>query len=393
MSYEAWIAKRYLWSKRRHPFVGVISVISILGISVGVAALVVVLAVMNGFDEDLKSRIIGTRAHLIVEKDGLFDDAPAVMERLKSVPSVAGAAPYVEGQALIQSDGAGSGVLVRGVEVNEERRVSKFFNYVTQGTLTEKPNGVVVGCELARRFGLRLGSQFQILSQDKAKPLPYTVEGIFTSGMYDYDANLVFLNLRSAQELFLLKNNVSGVSVYLKDSGGAARAKRMIQKELGYPYFVHSWMDLNKTLFGALRLEKTVMFLILALIILVASLNIAGSLTILVTDKTKDIGVLKALGALPSSLVKIFAACGLLVGLTGAGTGLAIGAGICWSIQRFKWVELPKEIYYFDRLPVQMNAADLFSIFLVAVGLSFLSALYPAFTAGRLNPVKALRYE
>lgn len=393
MSYEWWVAKRYLWSKRRHPFVGVISTISILGICVGVAALIVVLAVMNGFDEDLKSRIIGMRAHLVVEKDGPFADARAVMTRLESAPPVAGAAPYVEGQALIQTEGVSSGVLVRGVDTAEEKRVSRFFSYLTEGTLTEGPGGAALGAELARRFGLRPGDRFQMLSRATSKPLTYTVEGIFTSGLYDYDANLVFLNLRNAQALFLLGENVSGVSVYLKNADDAPAAKKSVQRELGYPYFVRSWMDLNRTLFGALRLEKTVMFLILALIIFVASLNIAGSLTILVMDKTRDIGALKAIGALPSSLVRIFAICGLLVGLAGAGVGTAAGLGACFLLKRFSWVELPKEIYYFDRLPVQMSASDTLAIFSVAVGLSFLSALYPAFMAGRLNPVKALRYE
>ena len=393
MSYESWIARRYLWSKRRHPFVGVISTISILGISVGVAALIVVLAVMNGFDEDLKTRIIGTRAHLVIEKDGLFDQYELLIEKLKNAPLVAGASAFVEGQALIQKGDWTTGVLVRGVDSERERSVSKFFSYVTQGALTDNPHGVVVGSELAKRFNVGLGSQFLIVTQHAKKPVSFTVEGLFTSGMYDYDANLIFLNLKNAKDLFGLSGSVSGVSLYLRKPEKADEVKMAIQKTLGYPYAVRTWMDMNRTLFGALKLEKIVMFLILALIILVACLNIAGSLTIMVMDKTKDIGVLKALGADPGSLVKIFSLAGFLIGLVGAGTGFSIGMGVCILLPKYSFIDLPKEIYYMDRLPITVNLSDTLMVLALAVCLSLASAFYPALMAGRLDPVKALRYE
>jgi len=393
VSYEFFIAKRYLWSKRRHPFVGVISTVSVLGIAVGVAALIVVLAVMNGFDKDLKQRIIGTRAHLVLEKEGAFTDTAPVTETLKRARRVVAVAPFVEGQALIKKDEWVSGVLVRGVDARLEKKVSKFYEYLTAGTLTERPDRAVVGAELAKRFGLRLGSKFQMLTQGNEKPLEYTVEGIFSSGLYDYDANLVFLNLQNSQALFGMQNAVSGLSVYLDDAERAAEVKREIQVALGLPYSVRTWMESNKTLFGALKLEKVVMFLILALIILVACLNIAGSLTLLVMDKTKDIGVLKALGATPGGLVRIFSLSGLMIGLAGALSGLTLGMAVCWALKNFAWFELPKEIYYLDRLPVEISGADSAVIFFVAVGLSLVSALYPALMAGKLDPVKALRYE
>ena len=211
--------------------------------------------------------------------------------------------------------------------------------------------------------------------------------------MYEYDANLIFLNLKNAQAIFDLKNSVSGVSIYLKNAEEAERVKKELHAKMGYPFYVRTWMDLNRTLFSALKLEKIVMFFILALIILVACLNIAGSLTILVMDKTKDIGILKALGAAPASLMKIFALDGLALGFLGAGAGLVSGVGICFVLKHYKIIELPREIYYVDRLPVQMNTGDTLWVILVAVILSFLSALYPAWVAGRLDPVKALRYE
>lgn len=393
MSYEWWIAKRYLWSKRRHPFVGVVSTISVLGICVGVAALIVVLAVMNGFDEDLKSRIIGTRAHLMIEKEGVFNDHESLIDQLRGSPLIVGAAAFVEGQALVQKGDWTTGVLVRGIDLEREPSVSKFFDYVRQGTLTAHPQSVVVGSELAKRFNAGVGSQFLIVTQTTKKPLPFTVEGIFSSGMYDYDANLIFLNLKPAQSLFALNDGVSGVSLYLKKPEKADDLKKAIQKSLGYPYTVRTWMDMNRTLFGALKLEKIVMFLILALIILVACLNIAGSLTIMVMDKTKDIGILKALGMAPASLVKIFALDGLLIGLIGAGVGFLIGMGTCLLLEKYSFIDLPKEIYYMDRLPVRVNLSDTLAILALAVGLSLISAFYPALMAGKLDPVKALRYE
>lgn len=392
MNYEFIIAKRYIWSKRRHPFVGVIATISVLGICVGVAALIVVLAVMNGFDEDLKNRIIGMRAHVIVEKDGAFGEAPEMIQKLKQFPGVAAAAPFIEGQALAQKDEWASGVLVRGIDAEGEKRVSKFHEYLKAGTMSGEEGVAVVGSEFAKRLGIGLGASFTLFAQNTEKPLAYRVEGIFSSGMYDYDANLIFLNIQNAQRLFNL-GAVDGISIYLKDPEKAFSVKKALQKTLGYPYDVRTWMELNQTLFGALKLEKTVMFLILALIILVAALNIAGSLTILVMDKTKDIGVLKALGAAPFSLMKVFALDGLLIGFGGACAGLGIGAGLCFLLKRYSLFELPKEIYFIERLPVRMDWSDTLAIVGVALALSFLSACYPAMTAGRLDPVKALRYE
>ena len=393
MSFEWLIAKRYLWSKRRHPFVGVVSSISVIGIAVGVAALIVVLAVMNGFDEDLKERIIGLRAHLTVEKDGEFREAAAVTQSLEKTGVIAGVSSYVEGQALFQVGEWGTGVLVRGIDTRREKTVSRFYQCAKQGTLSDKADGVVVGTELAHRAGIKIGSRVLMATQAMEKPAPLVVEGIFNSGMYEYDANLVFVNLPNAQKLFGLKDAVSGLSIYLKNADQAEAVKKNIHSLLGYPFEVRTWMDANRTLFSALKLEKMVMFLILVLIILVASLNIAGSLTILVMDKTKDVGVLRALGASPMSLVKVFALDGLVLGFLGAGSGFGVGMGICWLLKKYSFIELPREVYYIDRLPVKMNPSDTVWVMAVAVGLSFVSAFYPALMAGRLDPVKALRYE
>jgi lipoprotein-releasing system permease protein len=233
---------------------------------------------------------------------------------------------------------------------------------------------------------------FRIATQETDKPFEAKIEGVFSSGMYDYDANLVFLGEADARRIFQASGGL-GLSVAVRDADQADAVKKRLAARLGSGYSVRSWMDLNRTFFAALKLEKITMFVILALIILVASLNIAGSLTILVMDKTRDIGVLKAIGLESGRVARIFAWDGLILGLLGAGTGLGLGLGICWFLAKFRIVDLPKDIYYIEKLPVLVNAADVSWVVGTAVALSFLSALYPAVTAVRLDPVKALRAE
>jgi lipoprotein-releasing system permease protein len=393
MRFEWFVASRFIWSKRRHPFVGVISWISAIGIAVGVAALIVVLAVMTGFDQDLKDRIIGMRAHIVIGKEALFTDADDLAAKLRMIPSIRGASSFVEGQALFQAGQMGSGVLVRGIDAAEERKVSKFYDYLTQGTLSGTPKKAVVGTELAQHMNLRIGSTFDLLSERANQPTTFVVEGIFSSGMYEFDANLIFINLEDAKQLFLMGKAASGVAIALDDPEKALVIKNGLQKNLQYPYEVRTWMEMNRTLFGALRLEKFAMFLILALIILVACLNIAGCLTILVMDKTRDIGILRAMGVTQSALVRIFALDGLILGAGGATLGFAAGMGVCLLLKKYSFVELPKDIYYLDHLPVRITGPDLLAVLTVAIVLSFLSAVYPAIVAGRLDTVKALRYE
>lgn len=393
MGYETWIAKRYLWSKRKHPFVRVTSAVSLVGIAVGVAALIAVLAVMNGFDGDLRDRIIGFRAPLVLEKLTPFNGYASLARQLEANAGITGVAPYVEGQALLKNEELAGGILVRGVDPAAENKVSRLSKYMSRGALGSRPDGIVLGEVLARKMNLAPGSEVRLLSQVSKKPVKLVVEGLFASGMYDYDANVALVSLASAQALFEMPGTVTGLSIALDNPEDAELMKQAIQKRLQAPYVARTWMDTNRTLFGALKLEKAVMFLILGLIIFVACLNIAGSLTLLVIDKTRDIGVLKALGATSSSLLKIFALDGLWLGLSGALAGLGLGGAICFVLSHWRVVELPKEIYYLDRLPVRVELGDTLMIVTLAVALAWLAALYPARVASRLDPVKALRYD
>lgn len=390
--FEWMIARRYLWSKRRHPFVGVMSFVSVAGISVGVAALITVLAVMNGFDHELQERIIGMRSHVVLEKDGGFRDWRSAQQALSGSGHVRASAPFIEGQALLEKEGFSTGVLIRGIDPEQEEAVSAFKASLAEGGFANG-SGVILGSELSKRFRAPIGSTFTIRTKETKKPVTATVTGVFTSGLYEFDAHILFVSLDEAKTLFAMEDAISGLSVAAFDASEAKTVQTWVRESLGYPFQARTWMETNKTLFAALKLEKIVMFLILALIVLVACLNIAGSLTVLVMDKTRDIGVFRALGARSAQLVRLFAVDGLLIGIFGAAIGMAGGSLLCWILANSSFLELPQEIYYVSRLPVLIDPADVAAVLSVAVLLSFLSSLYPAFMAGRLDPVRALRYE
>lgn len=391
MGFEGMIASRYLKTKRHHPFVGVISSISVLGIAVGVAALIVVLAVMNGFDEDLKSRIIGIYSHLVIEREGAFKDYEEQTLRLSQERDIEAVAPYIQRQALVQVKGQSMGVLLRGIDPQRESRVSDFLSYIETGSPPHE--GVLIGSVLARRLNVVIGDRLSFLTGIKQKPSFLKVEGIFNSGVYEYDQNLAVVNLTKAQELYLMKDEASGLSARVKDPQKALAVKHRLSGHWRYPFYIRTWSEMNRSLFEALKLEKTVMFVILALIVLVGCFNIIGTLTLLVMDKTKEIGILKALGAGSFSIVRVFIRLGLSLGVLGTLVGGFTGAGLCLLLSRYPIIKLPPDVYYVDRLPVRMNFADMGTIVASALLLSFISTLYPAVFASRLQAVKALRYE
>ncbi len=394
MRYELFLALRYLGGlKRSQPFVSVIALISVLGVAVGVAALLVVLGVMSGFDADLEAKIIGANPHLVVEVEGGTTDLEALLKSISEVPGVVAAAPFVQTQALLQHQDQATGVILRGVDATRELRVTGLANSLKEGTWPPKERELFLGSELARRLGVRPGDSVMILGGEKATKHPMVVAGEFTTGMYEYDLNLAITSKETAQELLGWGNRISGVGVRLRQAMAATQVKRELQRRIGYPYWVVSWMDMNKNLFSALKLEKVTMFVILTLIVLVACFNIVATLLMMVVQKTKEVGILKSVGATSRSIRRIFTWAGLLIGLVGTALGTAVGLALCAALAKYQFIQLPPEIYYIDRLPVRLEWRDALAVILAALGISWGACLYPAWVAARLEPAEAVRYE
>lgn len=392
-SWQFFIASRYLTSRHKESFISIISLISILGIAVGVAALIVVIAVMSGFDNDLKEKIIGTNAHMVIESDYGIPPSPEIISKVMSTPHVLAASFYIHGQALIQKNENVMGVVVKGIEPGNEQNVNKLKSYIMQGSLELGEDGAVIGSELASRLKLKLSDKLTLVSPADTQGRIFKVKGIFTSGMYEYDMNLVLIDLKKAQSFFGAPTVVSGIGVKIEDAFNAPLVKKEILKKLGPPFTVRTWMDLNRNLLAALKLEKTVMFLILTLIVIVACLNIASTLIMTVLEKTKDIGILKAIGASNTNILTVFAIEGGLIGFLGTVAGTIIGITLCWCLKTYKFISLPQDIYYIDKLPVKLEASDVVLIIAASLLISLVATIYPARKASRLEAVEALRYE
>jgi len=392
MRYELFVALRYLTARRKEKFVSLITLIAVLGVAIGVACIIVVQAVMAGFDNELKEKIIGANSHILVETGGSWQDYQQALDSLNTLPEVVSAAPFVNGQVILRNKDYVRGAMLRGIDPAKETKVTQLGKYLREGGF---PSGrqIIVGSELADRAGLYVGAKIDVISSAGAKQYPFEVCGIFKSGMYDYDMNLVFINIRDAKEIFGLGSKISGIGVKIADPYKADRVKHLIQKSMDFPFMVRSWMDINRNLFSALQLEKTAMFIILALIVVVASFNIAGTLIMMVTQKVKDIGILKSVGTTNKAVRTIFTIEGLLIGLAGTSLGAALGFGLCFLLKRYQIIQLPKDIYYIDRLPVMVQWSDALLVIAAAMAISFLATLYPSWQASRLDPVEALRYE
>ena len=394
MRYELLVASRYLLAKRREKFISIISLISVLGVAVGVCALIVVIGVMTGFDNELRDKIIGANSHIIVEQEGGIGDPAALIKKIKTEPHVVSASPCLDGQAFIRAKDTMQGVSIRGIVAGEEVKVSKLGSYIKSGSMAAlKDGGMLIGTEMAQRFALKLGDTVSVLSPVDGSSKEFKVAGTFNSGYYEYDSALAFVDLKDAQELFGSEGKAGGIGVKLDDEYLAPELRVKLQKELGFPFYVKTWIDLNRSLFSALKLEKLAMFWILALIVTVACFNIAATMIMVVMEKTKDIGILKAIGAANSSIRLIFTLQGFIVGAVGTAHGTAGGLGLGYLLEKYQFIKLPRDIYYIDRFPVDIQYTDVAVIVAAALAISLLACLYPAWQASRLNPVDALRYE
>jgi lipoprotein-releasing system permease protein len=410
MSFEYLIGTRYLKAKQRQVFISMITVLSVAGVTVGVMALIVVIAVMSGFQDDLKSRILGIESHLVLMRyGGPFEDYPSVMKKMESVQGVEAVTPFIYTQVMLRSSGGVSGAVVRGIDPKTAATVIKGIDTRALSAQTSDEDGeteavrvpgIILGKELARSLHVLKGDMVQVITtKGMISPIGhvptmrrFVVKDYFETGMYEYDGSMAYIRLDDAQQILRMQGAVSGIEARVADIYKAREVAERVVATLGYPYWVRDWMQMNRNLFSALKLEKTVMFIILALIILVAAFNIASSLIMMVMEKTKDIAILKAMGATDASIRKIFVFEGLLIGTLGTFLGVVIGFIMCTLLEKYKFIELPGDVYYLTTLPVNLDVLDVAVIAASAMVICFLATLYPARQASKLDPVEAIRY-
>ncbi len=418
MRYELFIGLRYLRAKRKEAFISLITVISMLGVMIGVMTLNIVLSVMTGFEEDLRDRILGFNPQVVVLSfNGTISDYDSVVRRAAQVPGVAAAAPFIYGQVMLSAQQNVTGAVVRGVtpasegvidlqrhlkegEVSELGKLHDVPLEEGKGGTVELP-GIIVGKDVARQLGLALGDPVNVISPI-ATPTAvgmvprvkrFVVVGMFDSGMAEYDGSLVYMELANAQQFFDLNDNVTGIEVRVTDVYRAKEVATRISAALGFPYRVRDWMEVNHNLFSALKLEKTVYFIVLLLIVLVAAFNIVATLIMVVMEKRKDIAILKSMGATRAGVGRIFIFKGMIVGIVGTLIGNLGGYVACWALKRYQFIELPKDVFYVNTLPVKMYPEYFAAVTLASLLICLLATVYPARQAARLAPVDVIRYE
>ncbi len=409
------IARHYLGSSRSKGLLSLITWIALGGITVGVTALIVVTAVMAGMQKDLREKILESTPHIYVLQQGTalrMNDWEAVRDTVMSVDGVIGAAPFLLSQVVIRNQaGYSEAATLYGVSVDTSgTTATDMERQILQGILDLEPpesgvTPILMGSGLADRMLLFGGDSVVVIAMENLRTDPlgglmptirqFEVTGTFTTGMYDYDTKNVYTTLEAAQELlgFAASGDVSGIGVRTRDSELAKEIADELQNRLGFPYSVESWITWNRALFSALKLEKIAMTLILSLIVLVAAFNIVSTLVMVVSDRTREIGILRAMGMTQKGILRVFVFQGLWIGITGTLTGGGLGLFLCWLLKRYEIIKIPAEVYFVDHLPVSLQAMDLMVIFAISVTISFLATLYPAYRASRLEPVEAIRHE
>ena len=432
MGFEGFIARKHLTHRRKTGFISLISFISIAGVGIGVMALIVVLAVMSGFDRELKSKIINVQPHIRIEKFGGIASLEDEIAKIKTekLPGLLNASGFVEGQAIIRSQESATGVIVKGLDTARED-LAVYAGHMAGGaldfsdtlvrqkkkklfktrTVEKHYGGILIGEELARKLRVGRGDHVTLIApfQDPGNPFSlmkahtqlFIVKGVFRLGMNDFDSGLVLISLPQAQELYHLGAHVSGISLRFQNVDEAERVKFQLRSSFGLEYVIRSWYDMNHNFFQALKVEKSVMTILLALIILVAAFNIVSTLMMVVMEKTKDIGILRAIGATRGSIRRIFVIEGFSIGIWGVAMGAAAGLLLAFNlnpvsdfIKDTTGLEVfPSDIYFFDKIPAEVHGEDVATIVIFAMIAAVMAGFYPAHRASQLNPIEALRYE
>jgi lipoprotein-releasing system permease protein len=417
MNFELFVALRYLRARRKQTMVSVITAISVVGIAAGVMALVIALALSTGFREDIQDKIVGATSHVnLLRLDGIvMRGYEPLADKLREVPHVTGVAPAIFNQVFITGPSRNQGAVLKGIDPSREPEVSDFFSHIIEGdvrALEKKPAAaepggsppepLIVGREMARALGLKVGTGVRILfPMGRLTPLgaataekAFQVAAVFESGLWDYDSNWAYTSMGAARRLFgYPADAASALQLRTDDLEGVDAIADRVRQQAGAGYTTTTWIDLNRPLFSALKLEKLVLFLTISLIVFVAALNIVTTLIMMVLEKEGDIAILTAMGSTPRTITRVFMLQGLLIGLAGTAVGSVLGAALCWLLDTYRLIQLQPEVYSIPYVPFHVHFWDVVLVAVTAILISFLATLYPARSAARLNPVEVLRYE
>lgn len=404
MKFESFVAKRYLL-KRKGLFAIITTLIGIAGVTVGVAALITTLAVMSGFQTDIKEKVIGAQSHILVYGHMSQKTYLEKIKAIEKVPYVTAAAPYILGQGIMTYRGQSLGFMLRGLDPEQEKKINNLNDSMVAGSFTpqweeDAPSALVVGTELADNLGVDIGDDVVLISPQSIstsagmfpKMKRFRISGLLRTGYYEFDNTVAYTTLENASDFLGLREGATGIAVKLTDLNKAEKAAENIRQAIGYGYSVRTFAQLNSTLYAALKLEKAVMFIILFLIIIVASLNIASNLILLGTEKLRDIGLMRAMGASPKMIRKIFMWEAMMIATFGILCGVLLALFLCWVIATFNIVQLPGDIYYLTKVPVNIELWDVAAVVLGSYFICFFAGLYPAVKASRVDPTDAIRY-